>query len=356
MPPDATSARPLTIPLDDVPVRIAASISWRRTPTGEVERWRPHKNDWQRSPAWVGTLLEGLEAGHDLARLERDVLAHFAKLPEELVRHRVRRLLHKMHQEGVVDLAFPAPPPLFGTRWRTGAELGRGGVGVVYRCRDIANGAEVAVKLPWGYYAPLARTAASVRTEAAVLGALDHPCIVRLIATFEEHERPHLVREVVEGPRLDAALPLDRDALTAAAHDLAGLVQHAHARGWLLLDLQPSNFILREGRPVLIDAGLAARIPEGGVARFARAVGSRGYAAPEVCAHHEATARSDVWALGRLLFALSSGVQPAQDWGEKEILERLQGGPVDDVIRAFVRDRPEDRPSDPLAALSSRLR
>jgi eukaryotic-like serine/threonine-protein kinase len=149
------------------------------------------------------------------------------------------------------------------------------------------------------------------QAEARILSTLNHPNIVRL---FEVGADAELFIEFVDGATL--ADLMDRheegrfrisDALRIAIHVGAAL-EHMHGRGFVHLDLAPSNIILRrDGRPVLVDFG-AARLE--GEERPPRVVGTDPYIAPEECAQQEVSRPADVFSFGVLLFELLTGELP----------------------------------------------
>jgi serine/threonine protein kinase len=156
----------------------------------------------------------------------------------------------------------------------------------------------------------LMRSTRRARREADLLRRLAHPNIVRLLGVGEP---PHILMEFLEGPTLlqlvrsrpQRRLPLS-DALRVAVHDGAALV-HVHERGFLHLDVKPSNIILARGRPVLFDFGTARRRRE----RRPRAIiGTDAYMAPEQCRREVLTPASDVFGLGATLYELLTGELP----------------------------------------------
>jgi serine/threonine protein kinase len=147
--------------------------------------------------------------------------------------------------------------------------------------------------------------------EARILSALNHPNIVRL---FEIGEDAELFIEFVDGATLGALMDRHEegrfrisDALRIVIH-LGAALEHMHARGFVHLDLAPSNVILRrDGRPVLVDLG-AARLQ--GAKRPPRVVGTDPYIAPEECLQGEVCRPADVFGFGALLFELLTGELP----------------------------------------------
>ena len=202
------------------------------------------------------------------------------------------------------------------------APLGAGGMGEVYRARDTRLGRDVAIKvLPEA----MARDAERLRrfeTEARAVAALNHPNILSIHDIGTHEGAPYLVSECLEGQSLrqelsGGALPLRRTVEygTEIAQGLAA----AHDKGIIHRDLKPENiFVTRDGRVKILDFGLAklarpeATSDEGvtleAVPTSAGVVlGTVGYMSPEQVKGEAADARSDIFALGTILYEMLSG-------------------------------------------------
>jgi tetratricopeptide (TPR) repeat protein len=196
------------------------------------------------------------------------------------------------------------------------AELARGGMGVVYRARQLSLGRDVAVKLLRAGVLAGAEEVRRFRAEAAAAAALDHPRIVPIYEIGEHEGQQYFSMRLVEGPDLatltrSGPLPARRAAELVAA--VADAVQHAHGRGLLHRDLKPSNVLLdAAGEPQVIDFGFAQRLD--GAAGFTlsgQVLGTPGYLAPEQAAgRRDLTVACDVYGLGALLYHLLTGRPP----------------------------------------------
>lgn len=195
-------------------------------------------------------------------------------------------------------------PDFSATRYELLEEIGRGGMGIVFRGRDTALDREVAIKVTaWS----LAADAERLRREARTLAALEHPGIVPVHDVGEVADgRIFTVMMLVRGERLDtcaARLPLaDRLRLFDRICDT---ISFAHARGVIHRDLKPANIMIGAfGQVLVLDWGLALPGAGTGGDLVSGRGGTDGYMAPEQSGGN-ADARSDVYALGAILEGLT---------------------------------------------------
>lgn len=152
-----------------------------------------------------------------------------------------------------------------------------------------------------------------LHAEGAALVRFNHPGIVRLIARNTRARLPYLLLEHVTGKTLRDVINAHGgfavDAAVRVVQHVGAALIHAHERGFVHRDLKPSNIILRGGRPVLLDFGVAWRWTRK-AARPPDRSGTPQYLAPEQIRREPLTPATDVYGLGVLLFELTTGERP----------------------------------------------
>jgi tetratricopeptide (TPR) repeat protein len=206
-------------------------------------------------------------------------------------------------------------------------EIGRGGMGLVFKARQRSLGRLVALKvLLTGRFSDLAARERFQR-EAESAARLQHPNIVAIHEIGEIEGHPYFTMDLVAGKNLaelceGRALPSRRAA--EWLRDVALAVQAAHTAGVLHRDLKPSNILVGDdGRPRVTDFGLARRTDDrDGLTLSGQMLGSPNYTSPEQAAgrHDAITNRSDVYGLGAVLFHLVTGRAPFNAAGTGETL------------------------------------
>jgi Tol biopolymer transport system component len=217
--------------------------------------------------------------------------------------------------------------PLVGQRlgsYEITSLLGSGGMGEVYRARDVTLGRDVAIKILPELFALDAERRARFEREARVLAALNHPHIGAIYG-FEQRSGIHaLVLELVEGESLANRLrlgPLPIPDALALARQIADALHAAHEKGIIHRDLKPSNILVsRDGGVKVVDFGLAKAalddpgsdlshsptITAGGT-RAGVLLGTAAYMSPEQARGRRIDKRTDVWAFGCVLYELLTG-------------------------------------------------
>ncbi|QGV81914.1 serine/threonine-protein kinase [Streptomyces ficellus] len=262
---------------------------------------------------------------------------------------------------------------LIAGRYRVVRQLGRGGMGVVWRAVDEVLGREVAVKELRTYTDSSGHELADLRLrmqrEARAAARVRHPGVIAVHDVADHQGRPVIVMEFVDGPSLDDVLAehgvMDpREAAAVGAKVLEALAA-AHAAGVLHRDVKPGNVLLdRGGRVVLTDFGIAAMDDpgDGSTAHLTRSgeiVGSLDYLAPERAQGQDPGPASDVWALGATLYAAVEGASPfrrTSTWSTltaivtEPLPEPRRAGALGPVLGQLMHKDPAQRPDATTAA------
>jgi serine/threonine-protein kinase len=214
------------------------------------------------------------------------------------------------------------------------AELGRGGMGVVYQARQVSLDRMVALKMLLRGGMATEDDIARFRAEAEAVARIDHPNIVPIYEVGELDGQPYFSMKFVAGTTLSARLadgPLSAREAAALLAPICRAVHFAHQQGVLHRDLKPSNILIDlEGRPHVTDFGLAKRIAADATLTNTGAIlGTPSYMAPEQAAGNrgEIGPASDVYSLGTILYAMLTGHPPFQ-----------AASPVDTVLLVLEQD------------------
>ena len=213
-------------------------------------------------------------------------------------------------------------------RYRILSCIGEGGMGNVYRAERLQLGRQVAVKFLQDGVVRDPKVLKRFEREAQAMGSLSHPNCVSVF-DFGTAGSPYLVMDLVEGKSLRSIIDEDivpaSRAIRIARQVLSGL-SHAHAHGIIHRDIKPDNIMVEssaaEDHVRIFDFGLAKLLGSQPDLTRGLAVGTPNYMAPEQLSEGTVTERTDVYAVGIVLFEMLTGRKPFQDANVMEILRR----------------------------------
>jgi tRNA A-37 threonylcarbamoyl transferase component Bud32 len=202
-------------------------------------------------------------------------------------------------------------------RYRIERELGKGGMATVYLAHDLRHERKVAIKVLRPELAAVIGAERFVR-EIRTIAALQHPHILGLIDSGEVQGTAYYVMPFVEGESLRDRLNREKQLPVADAVRIAGEVasalDYAHRHGVIHRDIKPENILLHDGQALVADFGIALAMTQAGATRMTEtgmSLGTPHYMSPEqAMGEREITARSDVYALGAVLYEMLSGEPP----------------------------------------------
>jgi len=217
-------------------------------------------------------------------------------------------------------------------RYRVERELGHGGMATVYLAHDEELERPVAVKvLPEHLAGDDAFRARFVR-EARLAGRLSHPNVVRVYDAGEADGRPFIVMEYVPGASLADTGPLPVPRVVDLGTQACAGLQHAHDAGLVHRDVKPANLLVRDdGVLKIADFGIARAAESTRHTQAGMLLGTAAYLAPEQIAGEDATAASDLYSLGAVLYELLAGRPPYSFSSLGELAAKQAEGIVEPV-------------------------
>lgn len=247
---------------------------------------------------------------------------------------------------------------LINNRYQLETELGRGGMGVVYRARDTLLERPVAVKVLWSSGLGSQGRARLLR-EAQAAARLNHPNIINIYDAGDADGLSYIVMELLDGESLYERRPQSMEETLDILRQVCDALEHAHHHGIIHRDLKPENVIVTsKGVAKLTDFGLSRSI-SGRISQEGIIVGTVYYLAPEQALRQDVDARADLYALGVMMYELFTGRLPFTADEPLGVISQHLNAPVvppstlrpdlppglDNLILRLLNKRPEDRPA-----------
>ncbi|MDW7759522.1 MAG: protein kinase [Acidobacteriota bacterium] len=239
-------------------------------------------------------------------------------------------------------LDSPAPElkkgMLFANKYRIGSEIGRGGMGVVFKAEDTKLKRPVALKLLPLEQSQSPEAKERFMREAQAAAALDHANICTVYEVEEQDGQMYIAMAYIDGMSLKERInrkPLKIAEVLDIALQVAEGLGEAHRKGVIHRDIKPANIMLAAGGAVkIMDFGLARMEGAGDLTRTDAVMGTVAYMSPEQALGQKVDHRTDIWSFGSLLYEMLAGRGP------------FQGGHEQAVFQAIIHGEP-----DPIAAL-----
>jgi serine/threonine-protein kinase len=240
---------------------------------------------------------------------------------------------------------------LFAGRYEVIEELGKGGMGHVYRVFDRKVGSEVALKLIKPEVAADRKTIDRSRNELRLARGIAHPHVCRMYDLNEEQDTYFITMEYVAGEDLRSMIRMSKQLSVAAAISISrqvceGLAE-AHRRKVVHRDLKPANIMVdHEGNARIMDFGIARSLAEAGSADAGMIIGTPEYMSPEQAEGKEADQRSDIYSLGVIIFEMVTGKAPFEEATAAGVLRKHRTEAPPDPRGAQPAGAFESRPDD----------
>jgi len=247
---------------------------------------------------------------------------------------------------------------LIAGKYRILEEIGRGGMGIVYKVEDTQLKRTAALKFLSPDSTAIPSREKRLAREARTASALNHPNICTIYEVGEAEGNSYIAMEYVEGRPVDRMIPpggMPPDDVLRFGGQIVEAFEHAHERGVIHRDLKTANVMITPaGRVKVLDFGLAKRLITEELGEATRSqlsltdegmiAGTLPYLAPETLQGNPADARSDIWALGVVLYEMAAGARP------------FEGRTGFELTSAILRDAPAPVPARTPAGLSAVIR
>jgi hypothetical protein len=259
-------------------------------------------------------------------------------------------------------MAGPAADSIVANRYTLMNQLGRGGMGVVWRARDEVLGREVAVKQvvfpPTLSDAERRSAQARVMREARAAARIDHPGVVTVYDVIEDQGAIFIVMELVRAPTLGELVraegPLPPERVAEIGTRVAGILEAAHRAGIVHRDVTPGNvMVARDGTVKLADFGIASLQGDPQLTSSGLVIGSPSYMAPEQAKGEPTGPPTDFWGLGATMYYAVEGEAPFDRTTPMATLAAIvnqeprpmrRAGPLAPLLTALLAKKPPARP------------
>ena len=318
----------------------------------------PAQRSLIRLYVWSGQRAAALRQYETCARILKDQLG---VTPEKETTQLYREIKAKRTPTPPQKLGAPTSPgkaTVLSQRYHLGSELGRGGTSVVYQAHDALLKREVAVKvLTPGTLGGEGST--RMLDEARAAATLNHPNIVIVYDAGESDGLAYIVMEKVPGTALATHKPVSFEEIIEIARGVCQALAYAHEHGIIHRDLKPENILCTpDGKVKLGDFGLARSIASR-VTNSGAIIGTTFYLAPELALGVDFDGRADLYALGVVLYEMTTGQLPFSGDDQLAVISQHIHAPLvpprvrvhqippalDDLIIRLLHKDPEDRPA-----------
>ncbi len=224
-------------------------------------------------------------------------------------------------------------------KYEVESEIGHGGMATVFRARDTKLDRLVALKIMHPHLRGAAEARARFRREAQSVARLKHDRVLEIYDySGEESDESYIAAELLTGPTLrkwsDEHAPIPAEIAACFAIEVCRALGAAHEKGIVHRDVKPENILLHENRELkLTDFGIADMVDSASMTATGQILGSPGHMAPEQIEGGHSDPRTDLFALGTVLYLLTTGRLPFTGKNPHQVLKRVVDGEYPDPVR-----------------------